>query len=40
MGIYQKQNYLEGGKFVFKQQDRDNFIYTVSNGDWLVVIIL
>ena len=40
MGVYQNENYLEKGKFVFKHQDTEVFLYWVSDGKWMVLIIL
>ena len=39
-GVYKRENYLEEGKFVFKQLGKDQFLYSLSNGDWLVILIL
>ena len=39
-GIYKMEDYLEDGRFVFKHLDRDLFIYRLSNGHWVVIIIL
>ena len=36
LGSFQKENYLENGKFVFKHKDRDQFLYLLDNGNWVI----
>ena len=40
MGVYHKENYLENEKFVFKHQDRDEFLYKSFSGNWVVIVPL
>ena len=42
MGIFKKEKYLEGGKFVFKKDDKHKFLYymTEKTGYWAVILVL